>query len=442
MNHEKTTELESSDTTTLLVLLAAIFLVSGALAYEVALVVKITEFFGITDGDFGFLLAMTTIVLAVTTVPWGYCADKYSRIKLIVASASIVSVCMFIAGICFELNLPYWVFFATKLVSGIGMAGVGPVATSAVIDTVSLPKRGAAFGWVGVAWTMGGAGGIFLPSICMGLNLGIGTTFFVGSFLGLIAVILLLFVKEPRRGSRDEALKDTVGAEGADYDYKIKLSDITKLLAKPMNLLLLGAVLLAHFPFQVLGIWFMTFLMRNHGLPEVYAMPLTFLAFAGQPLGHILGGMATDAAYKRKRSGRVIAMAALIVLAPVFLIAAMLVPFKWIYFVPLMILANFFVVATGPGKTTVSLEVNLPEHRGTITALMGVFASVTRAFAFWIPPLIAGAFGGEYSYAFIITAAVFLPLFLLYVIMAFKVENAMDGIDRILADRSESLSGN
>ena len=420
-------------------LLASIFMASSGLSYETPLVVKITEFYRITDSDFGFLLACTTFVIAIASAPWGYWADKYRRIRLLLIAQGIIAVSMLLLGLCLELNLPYAVFFAVKLLSGVGFACAGPVATSAVIDTVSIKKRGEAFGWVGVGWVIGGAGGILFPSVCMLAKLSLGITFLLGAFGGLAFTVALFFVEEPRRGAQDEALKDSVGAGKAEYTYHIRFSDLKSLLSKPINILLVAAMTLFQFPAQVLAVWFITFLMRNHGLNEFMATLMMFLAFFGQPLGNAFGGAWTDRAYRWRRSGRLLVMILMAALTPVFLIAAMLLPFKWIYFAPLMILANFFLVASGPGITIVSLEVNLPEHRGTISALMNICSSVSRALAWWIPPIIAVTFGGRYDRAFVLTAVAYVPLIAAYILMVFRVEKDLDSVNQILAKRAKEL---
>jgi len=428
-----------SDIRALLMLLASIYMAGAALSFDTPLVVKITAFYGITDSDFGFLLALTTFVIAISSAPWGYLADKYQRVKLIRISQGIIAVSMLLAGICLQWKLPYPVFFAVKLLSGVGLASAGSVSTSAVMDTVPLSKRGAAFGWVGVGWVLGGAGGMLMPSVCMLLKLSLGVTFLIGAAPGIAFTAALFFVKEPKRGAQDEALKDLVGTGKAEYTHHIQFSDIKTLLSRPTNILLMFAVMFFQFPGQVLAVWFVTFLMRNHGLDEFAATMLMFLAFVGQPFGNAIGGAWTDRAYRWKRSGRLAAMIAMAAFAPVFLIAAMLLPFKWIYFVPTMILANFFIVAHGPGITTVSMEVNLPEHRGTISALLNIWASVSRALAWWIPPIIAAAFGGRYGRAFVLTAAAYAPLIAIYAFVAFRVEKDLDHVNIILEERAKKL---
>jgi len=431
---------QKSDTRGLLMLLWSIIMAGAQVSFEIPLVVKITEFYKITDADFGLLLGLTTFFMAAATAPWGYAADKYQRIKLILISQAIIAASLVLAGVCFELRLPYAVFFALKLLCGIGMAGIGPVATSAVIDTVPLVKRGAAFGWVGVAWVMGGAFGMLLPAACMSLHLSLGVTFFIGGIIGTAFTFALFFVKEPKRGAQDEALKDFVGADKAEYGHRIRLSDLKALLKKPANILLVFAMLFFQFPQQAITLWFITFLMRNHGLKEFIATQLMFLTFLGMPIGNAFGGAWTDRAFKKKRTGRTRVMIVMAIFAPLFLIAAMALPFNWLVFAPLMILTNFFIVASGPGLTTVSLEVNLPEHRGTISAILALFSNIARALAWYFPPLIAAAFAGRYDRAFMLTAVFSFPLVAVYILMTLRIEKDLDFVNNTLKDRTKEFN--
>ncbi len=423
-------------------LLAAIVSAGAGISYETALVVKITAFYSVTDRAFGVLLGVTTLVMALAAGPWGFWADRHARVRLIKLAQGIAAASMLAAGLGLELRLPYGFFFAVKLLSGIGLGGIGLVATSAVMDTVPREKRGAAFGWAGVSWVAGGAIGLLMPSVCMLLKLSLGVTYFLGGGVGFLFLAALFFVEEPRRGAQDEALRDSVGAGKAEYDYRIRFSDLKMLLLKPANLILLMAVLLFQFPAQVLVVWFVTFLMRNHGLNEFIATQLMFLAFLGQPFGNAFGGAWTDRAFQWKRRGRPLVMMILAAFAPVFLVSAMVLPFKWIWFAPLMILANFFLVASGPGLTTVSLEVNLPEHRGTITAIMSIWSNLARALAWYLPPMIAAALGGRYDRAFVLTAAAFAPLLILYLLMTLRVEKDLDHVNGILQERAEGMLKN
>ena len=179
--------------------------------------------------------------------------------------------------------------------------------------------------------------------------------------------------------------------------------------------------------------------MRNHGFTELKATQLMLISFSGLGIGLALGGTISDWAYKWKRSGRVWVMILMAALAPVFLIAALSLPFRLIWFVPLMIAANFFIIGGGPALTTLSLEANLPEHRGTISALLSIGTSIALGLAWYLPPLIAAALGGRYHHALILTAAAYLPLIVTYLLMKSHIEEDLDRVKSILSERARQI---
>jgi len=420
-------------------LLGASAIAGAGGGFGVPLVVKITAFYNISDSDFGLMLGLATLVMAVASVPWGYWADKYRRVRLLLISMGFISGCMLTAGLCLFWHLPFWVYFTVTLLSGFGLAGIGPVSNSMFMDSVPLHQRGAAFGWMGVAFVSGGALGMLMSSGCMQLNLSLGLAYLLGAAVEGVFFLALFLLEEPIRGAQDEALHDAVGAGKGEYRYKIELPDLKALLQRPINLLLAATAVFAGFSPAVLVIWFVTFAMRNHGLTEFAATQLTLVAFAGQPIGNALGGVLADRAYRWKRSGRVAVMILSAALAPVFLIAAFTLPFRLFPFVPLMILANFFIAAGAPAITAVSLEVNLPEHRGTITAFFIICGSISLGLAWLIPPLIASAFGGEYQYALIMSTGSYLPLIVIFLLMNSRIEKDLDHVDHILEERAKQI---
>lgn len=422
-------------------LMAAMTVAGASGGFEVSLVVKITGFYGITDSAFGLMLGLTTLVLGVSSVPWGYWADKHRRVRLLIISTGFIVACMLTATLCLQWRLPFWMYFTVKLLSGFGLAGIGPISNSMVMDSVPLPKRGAAFGWFSVAFGGGGASGMLMTSGCMQLHLSLSLTYLLGAMVQGIFFLALFSVKEPCRGAQEEALHDAVGAGREEYRYTIEPQDLKMLVQRPINLLLAATALFFGFAPAVLTIWFVTFAMRNYGLSEFAATQLTLVVFAGQPIGAVLGGVLADRAYRWKRTGRAAVMIIMAAVAPMFLIAAFALPFRLFPFVPLMILANIFIIAGGPALTAISLEVNLPEHRGTITALYAVCGSISLGLAWLIPPLIAEAFGGEYQYALSMSAVAYLPLIITYLLINARIEKDLDHVDRILGERAEQIRG-
>jgi MFS transporter, Spinster family, sphingosine-1-phosphate transporter len=423
----------------MLLIFFSICFISAATCYEAPLIVKLTRFYTVTDSDLGLLLALTTAIMALAGIPWGYWADKHQRTMLLSLSLAVTTLSMFASALCLYLNFSYPFYFASKLLTGLGLAGAGPIVMSAVMDTVPSEKRAGAMGLIGVAYAAGGAVGMFLGSVCMRLGTSLAFAYFIGALPGIFYSIWPQLVKEPRRGSQDEALKETVGSGQAEYLHHINLSDFRALLSRPFNQMILILTFLIQFPIQVLSVWLVTSLMRQHGMNELGATTLAIIVGIGQPVGYVLGGVLSDRAYRKHRTGRLRIMTAMGILAMVFFLACFLSPFLMILYVPLLIAVNLFIAALAPPATTMGLEVNLPDHRGTFSAIGYLVTNGARAAAWWLPPLIATAYGGSYSTAFVYTALVYLPVAALCAFMMPRTDQALNHVQAILSARAESM---
>ena len=436
---QKTSPQDRSMLYTMLMIFFSICFISAVTCFEAPLIVKLTSFYRITDSDLGLLLALTTALMALAGIPWGYWADKYSRTRLLSLSLAITTLSMFGSALCLNLHLSYSVYFAFKLLAGLGLAGAGPIAMSAVMDTVSAEKRAAAMGLIGVAYASGAAVGMFLGSICLRLGMSLGFAYFIGALPGILYSLWPLLAKEPRRGSQDEALRETVGSGQAEYLHHITLSDFKVLFSKPVNLQMLIITFFIQFPLQVISVWLVTSLMRQHGLNELNATTLMIVVGLGQPVGYVLGGVLSDLAYSRRRTGRLRVMIAAGILGMIFFLTGFLSPFHLILYVPLLLVTNVFIAALSPPASAMGLEVNLPEHRGTFSSLGYLVTNGARAAAWWLPPLIAASYRGNYNMAFVFTALVYFPLVALCAFMMPRIEPALDHVQAILAARAESM---
>ena len=190
---------------TYFLLLIAMGISGAGYNLDVPLVVKITSFYDISDSVFGLLLGLTTAVMAAASAPWGYWADRRRRANLMKIAIGTIFACMLLVGVCLQYGLPFRVFFIVKLLSGLGFAGVLPIAYSAVMDSVPLRQRGAAFGWISLAYAGGGAMGMLLASGCMEMKLSLGSTYLLSAAVEGTLLLALFFMEEPRRGAQDEA---------------------------------------------------------------------------------------------------------------------------------------------------------------------------------------------------------------------------------------------
>ncbi|MHA1899219.1 MAG: MFS transporter, partial [Promethearchaeota archaeon] len=210
----------------------------------------------------GMIVGLSLLSQAVATMIFGYLADKYSRKKILLIGASIWSFGEIMVYLTPPPNIAWLLIF--RLLASAGAGSSTPVTMSILGDIFSAKKRGMSFAWWGLATTIGGLGGgsiatafnpIFgdssynnLPSLAAKI-LYISETypmevidrwripFLIMGMLGIIFTILILFVKEPKRGSSEVELKDILENTDIDYSnsYKIKLSDLKIIYQRKSN---------------------------------------------------------------------------------------------------------------------------------------------------------------------------------------------------------------
>lgn len=267
--------------------------------------------FSLSDGEFGLLAGWPfAIFYAVMGLPIAMAADRFNRVQIITICIVLWSVMTALCG----LAAGFWTLLLFRVGVAVGEAGCTPPANSIIGDYYPAKKRATALGIYSMGVTIGGvlaflfAGpladmegqtfGNWLDSIGIGgLFSGIdwATTegwriaFVVIGVPGvLIALVLMMTVKEPPRGYSDPPGTEKL----ARASTKETLRELSR---KPTFWwMTIGAALVAFvgygiFTFQI------PFLVREHGLSVRdasvnYGAPLAALA----ALGTFMGGYLTD----------------------------------------------------------------------------------------------------------------------------------------------------
>ncbi len=278
--------------------------------------------FGLSDTQFGFLAGWPfAIFYAVLGLPIAMAADRFNRVKIITICIILWSVMTALCGIA--------VGFATLILFRIGVAigeaGCTPPANSIISDYYPAKHRATALGIYSMGVTLGGVLAFLFGGPLADMqgatfgnwlsNIGLGGLFssidwnnvegwriafiVIGGPGVLIALLLLLTVKEPPRGYSDPP-------DAARVDRASAREALKELAGKPTFWwMAIGAALVAFvgyglFTFQI------PFLVREHGLSVrdasvYYGAPLAALA----AIGTFLGGYITDKL--TKRSARAVA---------------------------------------------------------------------------------------------------------------------------------------
>ena len=237
------------------------------------------------------LLGSTSFVIFYTLlgIPFGRMADKVSRKKLIAFGLTVWSVFSGLTGFADS----FWTIFFCRMMVGIGEATLGPAALSLLSDyfpsriraTVQAVFSSAIAVGTGVAFFFGG-----WISDLMGWRF----AFYFLGFPGLLLVLLVLMLKEPKRGISDTPVQKE------KTDWRLLLKNV------PLRYILFGYAFFAVASNSV-SIWLPTFFVRAQGLNVAdTGFWIGIGTVAGGLPGTILGGYFADKFHNRREGGRMI----------------------------------------------------------------------------------------------------------------------------------------
>ncbi len=290
--------------------LAVLFLINALNFFDRQIIGAVGEpirvEFGLSDSALGALNTAFTLIYAFVGLPLGKLADKYSRKKILAVGVFVWSLMTAASG----LARNFWHIFALRLGVGVGEASCAPAATSLIGDLYPAEKRAKAMSIFMLGLPVGLALS-FAVSGAVAKNYGWRTAFFVAGLPGLLCVLLVLFIKEPKRGAVETTNVGAKKREGSAY--KLILSSPTMIW-----LILSGA--LHNFNMYALGGFITPYLMRHHNLDIAEANYVAMIVYGllGAP-GLLLGGFIGDWAKRKRPDGALfVATLAILISIPFF----------------------------------------------------------------------------------------------------------------------------
>lgn len=325
--------------------------------------------FALSDSNLGLLSGIAyALPYAVAGVPLGWLADRVVRTRLIAILVIIWSGFTAAAGLARSFA---WLL-VTRAAIGAAESGAPSSIVSIISDTYPPKSRAGAMS----IWFMGPFIGLLLGSMLGGLAakaFGWRGALFIAAIPGItVALLILLTLREPQRGTLDPEISRTKPA--------VPVSEVIAFVFRhvPVRDTILGIVTASVVSIGV-GSWIPVVLMRVHGLPVARAGLITALA-AGLPgaLGSIAAGWISTK-YARDNNRRLLRFCALAVgvAAPLGALGA------WSNSLPLAVLgftlwafANTMYI--GPGHSLYVGSV-APRLRGTLSALVIVTCNLIGA---------------------------------------------------------------
>ena len=413
------------------------------------LISKMMKVFQVSLIEVSIYISFMTLIPALLIPAFGFIADKFKRVLIIfiaIVSGALVSSMMTVI-ILISLNFVFFAFFG--ILAAIVNAAIGPAIFSLIVDYVPAKNRAGIIGWMGIAGTLAiGLGFIvsgIIPGIIFGPNFPLWFPYVFDAVAGFIFAGLIIFLKEPPRGIQEEGLKELYKKGGA-YEYTLTFDGAKDYIKKPMNQRLLLFEFFVRFRHAILGTYFITFLIVNHGFNEFSATNVMFAIFGIQLLGQVYWGNKGDKAFATQKDGHLKVMIKTLTVSLFLVTWVFLIPFNFntsigislfILFALVLSIGSFFEVGSLPSAGAVMAAVNLPEIRGTANSITFLVVTIGRAIAVPLFAIICvNLLNENYALTFFLFILFDIPAFLILLSMKKIVVPSIDRIQEVLKSRT------
>ncbi len=242
----------------------------------------------------GLLGTVPAISGIITTLIWGYIADKTSRRRLLVIATLVGAIPTFLTA----FSNDYWQLLFLRSLTGIGISGSGPVSRAFVADIYPPNQRGKGYSLISAAT----GGGTLIGMILAGVMPDWRSPFIIASIPNLIlAPLFLAIIKDVKIGYAEPELKQ-IYVKGKEYSYRINLGEFYSYLKSTRTVLFMflqgmpGTV-----PWGSIPYWSLTYLNVRWGISKDLGVLVLLCGGIGMIIGFFVGGMLSDYYVSRNR---------------------------------------------------------------------------------------------------------------------------------------------
>src|SRR5690348_10645918 len=421
-----TVALGGAERTRVSIVLAAILGLSGADAATVgASASELRSGLHITNTDIGLLVAVSSLIGAVASLPFGVLADRVTRTRVLGVTIVTWGAAMLWSATASDFTELLW----TRLFLGAVTASAGPMVASLVGD------------WFG-SWERGRIYGVILAGEYVGAGIGFAITGNVAALswrasfviLALPAFVLALVVwrlREPERGGKGVLASDKghppeawaqaqAGGQTTDAQRLARERGLTpdpELVVNPTearrmnlfratryvlrvrtNVILILASACGYYFLAGLQTFGLEFSREQYGIDQALASSLLLVIGVGSLAGVLAGGALGDYLLKRGVLNARIWTPAVAAGATALLFVPAIFTRGAVTAVPYLVAAAFFLGAQNPPLDAARLDIMPPLLWGRAEAVRTLLRSLAMALA----PLLFGAvsdhvFGGGRS---------------------------------------------
>lgn len=263
--------------------------------------------FNFSKTELGLIGSAFMWVYALGAPLAGFIGDRLRRKDLILGGCLFWSFVTTTTGWCSRL----WHFVTVRALEGVGETFYFPASMSLVSDYHGRATRSRALSFHQTSVYVGTIAGSWAGAwFAEKYNWRMGFYFFGGAGM-LLAGLLYLFLREPRRGASDFEQREGAPPQLPETSTQLSLGEtIDAIFSAPSAVMLMAAFLGANFVATIFLIWTPTFLV------EKFAFKLTAAGLSGSVYIHLasalsvpLGGYLADRFSRRLAGGRMLVQA-------------------------------------------------------------------------------------------------------------------------------------
>lgn len=345
----------------------------------------------LSDKQLGALVSVVSVTVAAGALPVALFADRVSRVKSIVAMATLWSLatisCMWVRG--------YGQLLAARSVVGLGEAGYGSVGAALIASHFPARLRGALLAGFFASASVGSVLGVMLGGV-IAARWGWQAAFGVVGLPGLVLALLYLKVRDYRTVSLEPALDAKRRSLGEATRH------IVKVLARSRTMLWVcvgGAAQLV--VVSALWSWLPSFLNRVHGvLPAQAGLKAALVVLCGAA-GSVIWGALVDRVGARHPRRKLVTMAVLCVASMVVLVTAFGTTLPAPAQFALIALGGFMATCTVGPVSAIVIDVIHPGVRATGSSVLALFQNL---FGLAAGPFVAGVLSDAWGLVPALTA--------------------------------------
>ncbi len=426
------------DKLTIVLMVAMSFFLMCDLYITPSIVLQLAEEYGVAKESIGYVGSAFVLVGAIISIYFGYLTDKFSRKKLLVATVLIGEIPCLLTGIHL-FTASFEGFLLMRILTGIGVGGIYPLTFSLLADYCSDKHRAIAAAGIDVAWGIGIMMGPILGGLALNTEYGWRLAFILAALPNFpLAILFWIFARDPQRGSSEAALHDAL-EEGAVYNHKIKLSDFKLILSNRTNILMLIQGLPGCIPWGVLTFWSITFFVEVRQMTQGNATMVWELFGIGTAIGTVAFAILGDRIFKTNPQWAPVFCGVGVIIGTIPCYLFLNIEFSSL--APLfafVLFSGIMVACCGPTQKAIFMNINRPEHRGSIFSVNNLADSLGKG----IGPAVGSAilaWTGSYSFMLNFAVSCWLLCGAIYIMGYFTIMQDRQSMLDLIEERADSL---